>query len=216
MKGKYQKLGIAAFISLLVSPTALANDWVVRPYIGMSIMSDLSGQAEQVETQSGAVDVNLDSGFTAGLGLGYQFSKQWLVELAWEYRTNDSEVTLPDGDTFTDGNYASNLFFLNGIYQFNTSSPWSPYLGAGISWAQEIDIDLERDGMEQSFSGDGEFGYQVFAGTNYALSENWAAQFEVRYGSIGDIPLEAEGTPGRITGLDYKTTTVQLGLAYRF
>jgi opacity protein-like surface antigen len=188
----------------------------IKPYIGFSQLSDTSAKSTSVGTMDGDTDINLDSGFVAGLGFGYQYNPQWAVELAWEYRTNDSETTLADGEAFKQGNYASNLFFLNGYYSFAHQGNWTPYLGAGVSWAQEIDIDLEKAGVEQSFSGDNDFGYQVFAGTYYSLNEALSLNGEFRYGSIKSIELEQEGGNGTLEDLDYDSLSLQLGVLYHF
>ena len=175
------------------------------------------GNPADIDGMSGEADINLDTGFTGGLGVGYRFNPRVALEFGWEYRSNDSSVTLNGSSEFDDGNYASNLFYLNGHYFFESSDKWQPYVGAGLTWIEEIDIDLERNGSEQSYSGDGDTGCQIFAGVNYELGNAWDLQTELRYGSISDIDLKGEsGDPGAISGIDYETTTLQLGLVYRF
>ena len=199
--------------------TAIADDsnWFVRPYVGLSQMSDLSADFEDIDGLSGTADIDLDSGFTGGLGVGYRYTEQFAVEFGWEYRSNESSTTLAGTSEFEDGNYASNIFYLNGHYAFAASGNWQPYVGAGLTWVEEIDIDLERNGEELSYSGSGDTGYQVFAGVDYALNADWTLQSELRYGSITGIDLDGEaGDPGQITGLDYETTTLQVGLVYNF
>ena len=126
-------------------------------------------------------------------------------------------VTLSGAATFGDGNYASNLLYANLRYGFDRDGGWQPYVGAGLTWLQEIDIDLERAGDELSYSGGGETGFQVFAGVNYDLSQKWTIQSELRYGSITGIDLEGEGNDiGEFDGIDYETTTLQIGLVFDF
>lgn len=207
-------------LSVLLSPTVFAADdrgWFLKPNVGLSNLSDLSASVTGIGAFDGSADISTDSGFVAGLGLGYRYNSNWAAEIAWEYRTNDSAVTLSDGTLFSEGDYASNTFFLNGIYSFDSSSAWTPYLGAGISWVQEIDIDLEAGGNELSYSGDGEVGFQVFGGVGYSFNDNWALQAELRYGSITGIELDAESTAlGQFSDLDYQPTTFQMALVYDF
>jgi outer membrane protein W len=198
-----------------------SDDFFVRTFVGLSSMSDLTANATDIDGSTGAADVSLDSGFNAGLGFGYFYNPNFAVELAWEYRTNDSSVELDDGNSFQDGNYASNLIMLNGYYFFDKINKWTPYLGAGIVWGQEIDIDLERNGTERSFSEGGDFGYQAFAGVNYELSREWVIHGELRYTAISSIDLSAEESElqpssGSVTSIDYKPLTLQVGLEYRF
>ncbi len=206
-------------ISLNFTPgMADASDpWFVRPYIGLSTMSDVDSGFSDIDSLSGEAEVELGGGFTGGVGIGYRYTDNFAVEFGWEYRSNESETTLAGLSQFDDGNYASNIFYLNGHYLFAQNDQWQPYVGGGVTWVQEIDIDLERNGAELSYSGDGDIGYQLFAGVNYDLDNDWQLQSELRYGSITDIDLSAEGNNvGAFDGIDYETTTLQVGLVYSF
>ena len=209
---------LAGLITGLSQPVAAEDDWFVRPYIGFSQMSDVSGDFNNIDgLPSGSADIDLDTGFASGIGVGYFYNNNFAVELGWEYRSNDSKTVLNDTSRFNDGNYASSIFYLNGHYLLAKRHKWQPYLGGGLTWAQEVDIDLERGGNELSYSGDGDVGYQLFAGINYDWSENWKFQGEARYGSITGIDLNAEdGAVGQFDDLDYKTTTLQVGVVYSF
>lgn len=203
----------------IISGTVSADEsdkWFVRSHFGFSQASDQSPKANNVGAGISSAEAEVDGGFTSGLGLGYQINEKWAAELGWEYRTNDAEVTLSNGETFTDGNYASNTVYLNGIYSLAKRGKWEPYLGAGLIWVQEIDIDLEEGDFERSFSDSGEIGYQVFAGVSRSINNKWSLQGEVRYGSISSIDLSEEAGDGQLTGLDYKPLTLQLGVKYTF
>ncbi len=215
---KLKPVVLAGCMLASASQTAIAaENWFVRPYLGLSQMSDLDSDFSDIDGLSGEADVDLDTGFTGGLGVGYRYTDKFAVEVGWEYRSNDSETTLNGVSEFDDGNYASNIFYLNGHYFLDKSGAWQPYVGAGLTWVEEIDIDLERNGEELSYSGDGDTGYQVFAGINYELNQDWKLQTELRYGSITDIDLDGEsGDAGSFDGIDYETTTLQIGLVYDF
>lgn len=217
----YTKSGL--LITSLMSATLIANtanadqSWFVRPNIGFSSMSDQTVNATDVADTSGSTDVNIGSGFLTGLGLGYRFNDKFSAELAWEYRTNDSEVSLSNGQLFEEGNYASNTFFLNAAYSFDNSTNWIPYIGAGLSWIQEVDIDIETDVDELSYSSDGDIGFQVFAGLGYQISGQWQLQTELRYGQTSGIELTSEdNTSGQFSEFDYTPITAQVSLVYDF
>lgn len=211
---------LIAGVGLLIltgSPAMAAENWFVRPYIGLSQMSDLDADFNDIDSLSGKADIELETGFTGGIGVGYNYTDNFGVEVGWEYRSNDSEVVLADSSEFDDGNYASNIFYLNGHYRFAPNGDWRPYVGGGLTWVEEIDIDLERSGEELSYSGDGDVGYQLFAGVDYRINPDWSLQGELRYGSITGIDLDGEsGDPGEMEDLDYETTTLQIGLVYQF
>jgi opacity protein-like surface antigen len=192
--------------------------WSTRPYLGLSQMGDISGDTQAIGTANGKADIGLSGGFTSGLGVAYRYNDRISAEFAWEYRTNDSEVTLADGTRYKDGNYASNIFFVNGFHHLTKVAGWEPYVGGGLSWIQEIDIDLETAGTELSYSGSGDIGWQVFAGAAREISEQWSVSGEVRYGSITGIDLDQEGGSGAgsIGKLDYQPITAQVAAIYHF
>jgi len=197
---------------------SIANEghYYIKPYIGLSSLSDQDAQSLGLGNLDGNVEVSIDGGFFSGLGFGYRYSNNIAAELAWEYRTNDSQTTLADGTLFNDGNYASNTFFLNGYYFFDSTGSWTPYIGAGLGWIQEIDIDLEGAGAEQSFSTDGGTSFQIMAGFDYPLNENWGLNLEARFSSATSIDLEGEGNSGQLNGLDSDPLSLQFGVKYSF
>lgn len=214
---------VTTICGFLCSQLAAADEekWQIRPILGFSSLSDTGGVATSAAFDGGgALELSTSSGFLAGLGLGYRFSENWSTEIAWEYRSNNSSATLTQaqGQTnFTGGDYASNIFHINSTYHFSSGHALRPYIGGGLSWVQEVDLDLEVDTNEYSYSSAGDFGFQAFAGLDWALSDRWGMQAEIRYGSISDIELEAEQSSlGRLTGLDYEPVALQLGLTYRF
>lgn len=203
-------------LGLFSLSSSAESQWILKPTFGLSQMPDLNSTTNGVGMSDGEADIQLDRGFTAGLGVMLRYNDRFASELAWEYRSNDSRVDLSDGQRFEDGNYASNLFFINGYYFLESRGRWQPYLGGGISWAQEIDIDLEEDSVEQSFSGNGQVGYQFFAGSWYEFSDLLSLDTQIRYGAISDIDLEGEGSAGEFQHLDYDTLTLQVGLNIAF
>lgn len=208
--------GLAAILPLHQA-SAEESGWFARVYGGYSSISDIDADSSGVADGDVAADVSVDGGHNAGLGVGYRFDSNWAADLTWEYRTNDTETDLGDEVTYPDGNIASSTVYLNGYYHFSTTGKWDPYIGAGLGWLQEVDIDLEGNGPFRSYSGDGDIGYQLFAGANYPLSERWLLQGEIRYTSFTDLDLEGEGrTEGEFSSLDYEPLTIQFGVQYRF
>ncbi len=200
-------------LGLMMPLAGVADDtgWFVKPYGGYSGLSDTSGSLN-----GEVVDVSLDGGFAAGMGVGYRYNQRWSAEVAWEYRSNESETEVGPL-TYGDGNYASNIFFVNGYRHFEPRGRFQPYVGVGLGWVQEIDIDLEGRGPEISYSGDGDVVFQVMAGADYLISEAWEISAEIRYANLTDVDLEGEGAAaGEIEGLDYEPITFNLGVVYRF
>lgn len=188
----------------------------VKPTLAFSLLSDQTSNTLGVGALDGSADIKLESGFASGLNLGFNLNENWSSEIGWEYRSNDSEVTPADGQRFPDGNFASNIFFVNGLYNIDSNSSWKPYVGGGLNWTQEIDIDLEIAGNELSYSGGGDLGFQLFAGIGFRIDDRWSVLGEVRYSSITGVDLSGEGIVGSFQNLDYSPISLQMGLKFAF
>ena len=200
-----------------VTAHADAGKWYLSAHTGVSQLGDTSGQTLNVGSTNGKASIGLDNGFLAGMAVGYRYATNWMAEIAWEYRSNDSETMLADGTKFNDGNYASNVFYLNGLYHFSIRGNWEPYVGVGLGWIQEIDLDLEDSNVEISYSGDGNIGWQFIAGINYHLNDDWSITGKLRYAEFGSIDLADESSAlDTIQSLEYAPATYELGIAYRF
>lgn len=199
--------------------TQTANQgWSIIPYVGISQLSnqspDITGSNDIVD---GGLDIAVDTGFTTGIGIRYDYeNSRWTSEVGWGYRTNDSKTTTADGNVLPDGNYASNIFYLNGRYSLTDDSQWTPWIGAGLTSIQEIDLDSEDADGERSFSDSGSVGFQVMAGVNYTLSDSLYLSSELRYASHNALDLKEEGGNSRVTNIDYQPLTVSLGFGIRF
>lgn len=206
---------ILASASTVSTVSHAEGQFYLKPYFGVSALSDKNAETNGIGAQNGTADIQVDSGFVSGVGFGYRYNPNVAAEIAWEYRTNNSETTLADGSVFSEGDYASNILYLNGYYFSNARGNWTPYVGAGIGWIQEIDLDFESNGVEQSFSGDGDIAFQFMAGVEYGLSENSRLNAELRY-SNASVDLEGENATGSFSDLDYDPLSLQLGLSFYF
>jgi len=211
-------VAISSSLVLDSQSTYASNEgWSVVPYFGFSQLGDQSPDISAQGIGTGEADVSLDSGFTAGLSLRYDYSNsRWRSEVGWEYRSNDSSITAGDGSTLSDGNYASNTFYVNGRYALMGGSRFTPWIGGGLSLIQEIDIDSERQEGERSFEDSGAVGIQLLAAIDYKLTDSIYLTSELRYTSFTDLDLKEEGSNGLVTGLDYQPLTAAVGIGFRF
>lgn len=206
-------------VSTLVTAPALADgNYYIKPHLGISIVQDNDFDQAGVAAAGAGGDGSYDNGFATGLAFGYRYGNGWSAELDWEYRRNDNDgVAFADGTRFDDGDIASNIFYLNGYYTFEEGfGRLRPYVGAGLGWVQEIDLDLESGGVETSYSGDGDIAWQLMVGAEADIADNWRMQGELRYGRVAGVDLDAESGAGRIRDLDYDTWTIGLGVIYDF
>jgi outer membrane protein W len=91
-----------------------------------------------------------------------------------------------------------------------------PYLGAGLGYVQEIDIDLESGGVERSYNQDGEFAYQLMAGITYPITEAIDLDAGLRYVRAESINFERESGDGELRKVDYDPILFTIGLSYKF
>ncbi|GHF99125.1 outer membrane protein [Thalassotalea marina] len=206
-----------ATLSLLAPQRALAdNNWFIKPFLGVSQMSDVMANVNNIDALSSNADIMLENGNNVGLAFGFRYNDVLAVEFAWENRSNDAEIQLNMGGQYNDGHYDSSLILINGYYYFNTNSAWHPYAGVGVTWAQDVELELKDENNKMTYSGDGDNGFQLFIGVEYELTKQWAAQFEARYGAINNLSLISDKAPGAFRSLDYETMTAQLAISYYF
>jgi len=200
-------------IATTMTSHATAANWSVVPYVGLSVLQDQSAEIIGFDTDSnGRADVAIEDGFTSGLSLRYHYPEtSWISELGWEYRSNDSYITTASGTRLPGGNYASNIFYLNARYRFVTGSQILPWVGGGVVWTQEVDLDSESTAGERSFSDSGSIGFQVLAGADYDLTERLYLTGELRYSHQSDLDLKEEaGGSASIIGIDYQPVNRRL------
>jgi len=208
-------LTIFLSLSLLTAvPTAHAEGTYVNLIGGMGWLDDTDVKPDGGTPSKG----EFDGGFAGGASIGYAWDN-WRVEGELLYQTNDTDKLsgpgLPDGADA--GDFSSLAVSANAIYEFDLlGSPNArTYVGAGLVWLQEVDLDFDSPDGELSYSGD-DWGYQIFAGARYRFGEHWQATAEIRYLDSGSVTLDGEGAaPGRIKA-DYQRTSILVGLGYRF
>ena len=112
------------------------------------------------------------------------------------------------------GDIATTSFFANAYYDFNRSSAFQPYIGAGIGVSQ-VDVDYSPSGVGIINGDDTAFAWQLKAGATWQFSSNWEAYGEYAYRQTDDVSLENQLFPGSLD-IENKASIVQLGIRYRF
>lgn len=177
-------------------------------------------------TESGALGAGsgLYAEFGAGFGwggdFGWRYGNGWAAEVEWNYRSHGLDALRRGGTQLArDGDFASNTLLINGLRRFPTAGAWTPYLGAGIGWVQEIDIDItpSAGGAERGYA-TSKFAFQLIAGVEYALTPQWRLTADARWLRVGSVRLNnEEGNGGGSAGpLDYNPFSVQVGVRYSF
>jgi opacity protein-like surface antigen len=213
---------VLAVVLMFTAPSLPAeNDWTVRATGGLSWQADDDNNDFTDPAGEQNADASFDTGWTGGLSIGRWIGSRWRADLEWAYRSNDSDrIKLDDGRVADDGNYASTALSINGYYHFadgRAPRRWSPYVGAGLAWINEIDIDLEGRDFDNTYEDleDDGFGVQVMGGLSWRQSERLRWDAELRWLYFGEADLE-NGSDVRLEGLDYAPVTLTIGLSYEF
>ncbi|UCG13051.1 MAG: OmpA family protein [Deltaproteobacteria bacterium] len=114
---------------------------------------------------------DLDDGFTAGLGVGYNLDEHWGTEAVFNYIDSGSKAGTGDVDGF--------LYRIDGLYHFLVRPKLIPYLAAGIGG-----LTLAPDRGNSNTQAIVNFG----GGLKYFFAENFAARGDLRYIKSFDGP----------------------------
>jgi opacity protein-like surface antigen len=160
----------------------------------------------------------LDSGFLTGAAIGRRLSDQWRIEGEFVYQSVDRPtLSLGAGGPAGDGNYASTSVAINGLYDFDLlgSKRARSYVGLGVAYLTEVDIDFEQGGTERSFSGS-KGALQVLLGVRYDLGTRAFLDVGLRYLAASNLELDAESPAvGRIRA-DYSPLAVTAAFGWKF
>jgi opacity protein-like surface antigen len=219
VKARKARLHTAAVSAALLAtvgawPAGADGNFYLKPHLGVGLVQDNDFDRGGGAFPGADGDGQYDSGWAAGLGLGYRYANGWSAEIDWEYRTNDvDKVRFPGRPSIDDGDLASSIVYLNGYYSLGSpGARFRPYVGAGLGWVQEIDLDLGST----SYSSDGDIAWQLMGGVETALAAGWRMQGELRYSRVAGVDLDREGGRGRLTDLDYEAWTLGVGVIYDF
>ncbi len=133
------------------------------------VYATVKGGATQAQNQS--FEAEYDTGFTAGAAVGKKFGNV-RAELEGIYEQSDLDVTGVDGKTEFYGAMA------NGYYDFNNSTRFTPYVGAGLGYGK---LRYSSDTAGVDSSSEDTLAYQGIAGVGYELNPCWTLTGEYRY-----------------------------------
>lgn len=221
MKLHQTLLGAALAVSL---PTAaLAADGF---YVGAGAGVNLLRDADSTFTGDTTADETLDfeTGFAGALSAGYKFGFGLRPELELSYRRNRLDAFDESGLDANDGAVRSLALLANVVYDINTGTAFTPYIGAGIGFARLWADDI-RDGADivRVDDSDNVLAYQGIVGVSYAATENLNLTLDYRYFATKDPKFSASTGAGAAAGTgfdrldtEYRNHTILAGLRYSF
>ncbi|MEY3773909.1 MAG: hypothetical protein RLZZ129_689 [Verrucomicrobiota bacterium] len=165
--------------------------------------------------------INYESDFANGLlikgAVGKAWTPNWTTTLEWFYRTNSINELVYAHGTITGGDLASTNAFFTVTYALDEGWSWRgvrPYVGLGLGYLQEVDLDLEGYGNEE-FSSRGAFAYQWLIGLQRRIGRHGLLFLEGRAIASGKQELASSSLP-RFAAIEYDTWSLLTGLRYSF
>ena len=102
-------------------------------------------------------------------------------------------------------------------YDFNKDKRVSPYVGAGIGWAEIELTDLGTDENPEIVSAeDTLFAWQILAGVGIDVDEHWIVDFSLRYYETTEGDFDTSAATGGEVEADYSAFSVTAGFRYDF
>lgn len=206
-----------AGLSMMATLPVVAQDrsgLYVTAYGGSSSLAstNLSESRTSLPTLTGKG--SFGSGIGLGGAFGYRYGNGWAAEVAWDYRGHDVKRI---GGTAVQGDFASTTAFINGYHRFQKVGPVRPFVGAGLGYVTEIDMDLRRDGSEQEYSRRGGLAIQAIVGGEVELTDRWSLSADLRWSQMGSGSFKSTSAGATLGGKPkYQPTSVNLGMSYRF
>ena len=174
---------LAALLPLICGSPACAQDtgFYVKADVGGGVTMDTDLNAFFGPVAPGS-KVEFNPGLRYGLAAGYQFTHWFALEA--EFGSMVTKIDQITDATQVDAWFSSVPFLVNARFQYQNSSPLTPYIGAGIGGAASI---LDMDYVEVNGYGvtgtasDAVFAWQAFAGLQYNLNDRMSIAVEYRF-----------------------------------
>ena len=223
MRSAFLKIiSLAAMAGSLMAPfSAMANPAWPNWYVGVKGGLNWLQDADVKGSNSGKV--SFDDGYSLSAALGYTPAftltsvGKGRFELEYRYSKNDLDKgTISGVSGILGGEQESNAIMFNGYYDFALSSThWSPYLGAGIGYA-DVNVDSDFNGIALTRDNDNAFAWQLMAGIGYSPENmpftTWSLGY--RYFTTSDLQLTT--TAGTGIKVENSNHNLEAGVAMKF
>lgn len=169
--------------------------------------SDISGDV------SG--EIEFDTGWMAGVAVGYGFGNGLRFEGELSYRKNDVDRAFDGELASSNGDVSAGALMGNLVYDFDVSPSVIPYIGLGAGLAVVEFDDIVLAGLGDTIDDDDTvFAWQALAGVAFPLRDQLDLTVDYRYFQTADPDLRL-GSGGKVEG-EYSSHSLMLGLRYRF
>lgn len=211
----------AAFAASPAFANTQSQDWYVSLAGGISWAQDMD--TKNLVTSPSDEDLSYDTGWAIVGAVGDANWQMFRTELEVGYRTYDADQLNESINSFNinmDGSADLWNVGVNGYYDFDNESQFTPYLGLGAGVAL-FDVDIHRTGdptLNIWRADDWGFYYQGIAGASYDLGVQQQVFVEYRY--FGTMGINAQSNFGAFTPdsneEDFSSHTIMAGIRISF
>lgn len=212
--------------------------WYLRGFVGMTnqgLDTITSSVIEGADFQ--ILNTGFDSSPLWGVGVGYDSGSWYRLDLTGEYRGKSTfhgldcyncDAGVPTAGT---NDYTATksewLMLFNGYWDIGTWHGVTPYVGAGIGWANiKIadfkDVNVPNLGVSYANSKTtNNFAWALHAGMSYDVNPNFTIDLAYRYVDLGDAKsgtitaYDGSGTFDQLTFKDLYSHDLMLGARWK-
>jgi len=200
-----KKLILAACFFVLCTTTAYAADgYYMGGMAGAAFLSDST-----VSSPGNTFDAEFDTGYNLSLMAGYKYMNTRL-EGEIGYQRNDLNQFTGGINAGAEGDADMWRFMVNGYYDIENDSPWTPYFDVGLGYALVSFNEWRTEGgIAVGDDDDWVFAYQAGAGIAYTLNETAKVFLDYRF--FGTQDPDFSGGEAEIA-----SHNISLGVNYAF
>lgn len=181
--------GLLSCAVLMTAPAHAADDndpMAHRLYVGAG-----AGLNEVTDsTPSNGNTYDFGSGYNILGTVGYRWTPNIRTELELDYRR-----AAMDNINGVKANGAQKMLSFSGnvLYDFNNSSRFTPYVGAGVGVARTRWHNVNAPGLPNINDSDNSFQWQLIGGVSTPISPRTALYVDYRYIGVADATLHGAG-----------------------
>ncbi|MDX2224937.1 MAG: outer membrane beta-barrel protein [Rhodospirillaceae bacterium] len=199
--------------AITLSGAALAAD-PTGPYVSLGAGLHMP-RTSDILFGAATREADFDNGFLVNGAFGYKFDNNLRLEAELGHR--EADIDNVSGTAWT-GSQKAWSTMANLVYDFDTASNVTPYLGAGLglSWLGFKD-NFRGPTSAANFDGtDKEFTWQGIAGIGTGVTDNLKLFLEYRYIAVGNAAFPANATPATPVISDHSDRSHNLLVGFRY
>lgn len=128
--------------------------------------------------------------------------------------TDDLGITVGELVGNGQGEVETSSFFVNAYYDFKNNSAWTPFVGAGIGYAN-VEVEYSPSNVDIIDDDDDVFAWQIMGGVSYAFNDQFEVTGSIRYRETDEAEFNSD-LLGAEFDIETETLIYDLGIRYNF